>query len=326
MARVQLMLLLASVLLLGNGLTDAIPKCPKPCTCKQNYEKIYCNHKQLINIPSDIPPTAKQLYLDHNKITELTKDVFSSLGSLVILNLEVNDIENVESLAFNGLNNLTTLFLSSNIISDLKPQVFSGLKRLQKLFLVENKLTKLPPVGLCTALKTLSLEGNQIANAAVPAGYSSLTHLTSITLSKNKLSDLKDGDFVALKDIQLRKILLSNNKISSIGNNTFASLRSLASLKLAFNPLTTEELKHALRPLANSKLTSLNIAGLKFGKTFPTTVFQDFKVLIHRFTVLSLSLCMYLHMHVFTYYIHVVCTSLCVYATICISYYLCMYY
>ncbi|XP_060077614.1 uncharacterized protein LOC132557141 [Ylistrum balloti] len=126
------------------------------------------------------------IYLNNNKLTNLTTSVFANTSSIGgILYLGMNDITSVESDAFDGLTSLSGIFLndnqieeyptaalanlgivhlllSDNLISYIEPGSFSDLWSLKTLDLADNKIFFFPAIQNLTELSTIDLRDNQL--------------------------------------------------------------------------------------------------------------------------------------------------------------------
>lgn len=73
------------------------------------------------------------LQLGHNRIRNVTPDLFAHCGSLERLVLYANGIESLPRGAFRGLANLTSLFLHSNHLRTMDAELFQDTPSLRKL-------------------------------------------------------------------------------------------------------------------------------------------------------------------------------------------------
>ena len=74
-----------------------------------------------------------------------------------------------------------------------------------------NKLTVVPDLRSLPGLKKLYLEGNQIRNATIPAGFADVKNLNAIVLSNNNISTLTDKTFAVLASCTLRRLDIARN-------------------------------------------------------------------------------------------------------------------
>ena len=90
----------------------------------------------------------ENLYLNNNRITEITENVtaaFQNTRSLIILNLAFNKIAEIDENLFAPLVALAVLNLSGNHIDELKMDTFMYLKNLKILRLDNNRLASIHP-------------------------------------------------------------------------------------------------------------------------------------------------------------------------------------
>ncbi|XP_061477706.1 leucine-rich repeat-containing protein 3-like [Rhineura floridana] len=105
---------LPSLLFLVLGLHGTL-LCPQSCDCPPGSGVVWCNQKDLVTIPFDIPHDTRVLYLDSNWITHVPNGAFYGLKQLRELHLADNLIENIGLGAFHGLGGgLRLLDLSGN--------------------------------------------------------------------------------------------------------------------------------------------------------------------------------------------------------------------
>jgi Leucine-rich repeat (LRR) protein len=97
----------------------------------------------------------KKLSLRNNKLHTITKDLFSELTSLLILDLGGNKITSIEPGAFNKLGLLESLDLSVNRLNTINNNLFIGLDLLQELILFNNWINFIP-TGTFTRFKALT--------------------------------------------------------------------------------------------------------------------------------------------------------------------------
>lgn len=82
----------------------------------------------------------EMLFLNNNKIKELTANAFSAYPNLQALYLQNNMIDNLDSKSFSGLSNIRLLYLYDNFITKLPSNVFVDLKQLHLLYLRNNSI------------------------------------------------------------------------------------------------------------------------------------------------------------------------------------------
>ena len=174
------------------------------------YDK---KHFGLIQVPTDIPPKAKEVLLYFNDINEIPYGAFSHLTQCTFLSLQNNKLTHLASGMFDGLQALQVLVLSSNYIGDIKTGTFLLLTSCTWLSLKENRLI---------AIRSHMFFG--------------LLSLKKLVLSQNIIFNIDPGSFLNL--IKLSTLLLSKNYLTTLDRKVFHSL-NLTSLfmKINGNPL-----------------------------------------------------------------------------------------
>ena len=124
----------------------------------------YRTHSGLVEVPS-IPQDTTEIYLEHNRITELRNGTFSRLTQCTNLNIYSNVIETIEENAFNGMARLERLLLYANKLKFLQHSMFNGI----------------------TSLTYLHVEYNSIETIQ-DAYFRNLFKLHTLRLGRNKLS------------------------------------------------------------------------------------------------------------------------------------------
>ncbi|XP_063152656.1 leucine-rich repeat-containing protein 3-like [Candoia aspera] len=108
------MSVLSVFLFLIHGLHGHL-SCPQRCDCPPGNGMVWCNWRNLMIIPFDIPHDTRVLYLDSNWIIHISNGAFRGLKLLHELHLADNLIESIAPGAFHGLGGaLRLLDLSGN--------------------------------------------------------------------------------------------------------------------------------------------------------------------------------------------------------------------
>ena len=257
----------------------------------------------------------RRLYLSGNNLTELPESVFSRLGKLELLNLDVNRslrvlppgvfarLHNLRSLtfsytqletlpadAFSGLESLVNLSLYSNrSLTSLPAGVFDGLKNLQHLNLDSNRLASLP-VGLFSDLanlRSLWLRGNELTS--LPVGLlGGLVNLQELFLKSNLLTELPAGVFSDLKS--LKSLTLGNNQLSELSDGLFIGLNNLKLLDLTWNPGAPFPLNVELKRTDTPSALAPGPAEFEVALAPGTPFDIDISLMVHNGTASSASL------------------------------------
>ena len=174
------------------------------------YKRAQCG---LTQVPKDIPPTAKKVYLHLNKIKTINKGAFSYLTHCTFLNLQNNELTHLRRGMFDGLQALEQLVLSSNSIETIEKGSFLHLTSCTWLSLNENKLTH--------------IQSDM---------FKGLQSLNKLMLSQNNVSKIEPGTFTDLT--QLKALLLSKNYLVTLDRSVFRSPHQTSLyLKINDNPL-----------------------------------------------------------------------------------------
>ena len=231
--------------------------------CNVDMTIVDCRGRGLTSIP-DIPSTALELMLSHNRINALPTRVFSNLSKLQTLLLDDNQIQTIERSAFEGLESLTSVYLSYNIIDTIPESLFSNLSKLQRLFLDNNQIQiveRLAFEGL-ESLTYIDLYYNRIHKIRAQA-FSKLPKIQTLNMSHNKIRTVEALAFEGLES--LRCVNLSSNDIYTMPTFAFLNLSKLHSVDLSCNEIYTIP-KQAL---TKTNLQILNISHNKIWKVKP---------------------------------------------------------
>lgn len=185
---------------------------------RQEYlARLWLNGNRLQQIPANLPPSLKVLYVEENLLRTLPAYSFQGLINLEQLFLQRNQIKRLDFCAFCDLTNLRHLDLQANLLEALNEGVFANLTSLLNLDLSQNPLTVLP------------------------AGcFSGLEVLKTLQLSRMKSTVQFDGSvFNPLKHLETLEIYDSSAFASRLVNSTRAlqGLRNVRELNLMHNNL-----------------------------------------------------------------------------------------
>lgn len=156
----------------------------------------------------------KRLYLDKNRLSAITVNVFSDLTQLIDLDLSKNHLQNLSNSSFSHLKSLETLTLRTNRLDTIASDTFYGL----------------------TNLKTLDLRSNLIRTVE-ERGFNGLESLTNLKLSDNRISVLIFSDFLFLPS--LKTLDLRNNSLETLSMRITDNIEkvSLSHIDLSQNSL-----------------------------------------------------------------------------------------
>ena len=174
----------------------------------------YRTDSRLVEVPSDIPSEATEVYLEDNKITELRTGTFSHLTQCTKLYIHSNLIRTIQGYAFTGMLRLEILYLYYNKITFLQKSMFNGLASLTSLNIQSNLIETLPD-----------------------GCFSDLVRLNILNLGDNKLSEISGNFWLGLS--ALKQLHLHYNNITTLKPGDLDYLPKLDWLSLYMNPLTT---------------------------------------------------------------------------------------
>ena len=168
-------------------------------SCKLQSETVWdCNNRMLEYIPSHVLSNTStnrcvdDLFLNHNRLENITDAPFRNLVSLTWLDLGYNMISVISEDAFVGLHQLEYLQLSNNRLVLLDKDVFYDLTKLNYLGLNFNMLRSIPSHALAPlkSLRELFLCGNNIVSFALGKEFQNMTQLTFLDFEANQINPL----------------------------------------------------------------------------------------------------------------------------------------
>ncbi|KAL0624311.1 Trophoblast glycoprotein, partial [Plecturocebus cupreus] len=210
-------------------------QCPALCECSEAARTVKCVNRNLTEVPTDLPPYVRNLFLTGNQLAVLPTGAFARLpplAELAALNLSGSRLEEVHAGAFEHLPSLRQLDLSHNPLAVLSPFAFSGSNASVSAPspLVELILNHIVPLE--DERNNRSFEGMVVA--ALRAG-GALHGLHRLELASNHFLYLPRDVLNQLPS--LRHLDLSNNSLVSLTYVSFRNLTHLESLHLEDNAL-----------------------------------------------------------------------------------------
>ncbi|GMI64332.1 receptor like protein 13 [Hibiscus trionum] len=191
----------------------------------------------------------KRLYLQGNAIAGCIQNqgfekLSSALGSLEVLELSENQLNDSIILSLSELTSLRYLSLAFNRLEGVsRPNDFQQLSRLvnlETLYLSWNSLTNdiLFHISGISSLKNLSLRSNLLEGKLFHAqGLNNLTNLKYLDLNSNKIESISNQDGTQLRLTKLEQLDLSGNLFRDNTCSFFEGLPSLKSLDMSSNDL-----------------------------------------------------------------------------------------
>ncbi|XP_045449309.1 chaoptin [Melitaea cinxia] len=142
--------------------------------------------------------TISELYLSHNMIRNVTREVFGSMLMLQYLDLSHNQIFHMEYDCFKKVKNLQIIDLSHNHLVELPVEVFHDMQALTAVDLSDNNLKNLADnLIISPALERLDLSDNDLSriptNSLSPAAA---INLVELDLSGNTIPAVAIADLV----------------------------------------------------------------------------------------------------------------------------------
>ena len=176
------------------------------------------------------------LGLSHNRVTQITGDMFHDLSALQVMDLSHNDLTSISDSTFSALVNLHRLDLSYNRLATMGARSLAGLHVLSSLSLSHNNLTGISPSALqnCSSLKNLRFEFNFLKN--IPEAVGQAKSLRTLRLSHNLLTEITATDLTELRNLQ--HLDVSNNVLRSLCKECLTDLREMEVLDLSMNELS----------------------------------------------------------------------------------------
>ncbi|XP_063706940.1 chaoptin isoform X2 [Culicoides brevitarsis] len=217
---------------------------------------LYLGHNYLTNISRDVfgsMPHLQWLDLSHNRIFEIDYDTFKNTKRLQVINLSNNGISDVPMDLFRFIRFLRVVDLSHNFIRGLTENFFGG-DGMELLDLSYNKFMRVPALALSNlaalTLCELDLSHNHIAAIQSMCVLQSLVWLD---LSHNELIRLEDAAFATLP--RLSYLDLSHNQDLEVNGRAFIGLENTL-LELKLQNISTD----VFPELSFNRLQSLSLA------------------------------------------------------------------
>lgn len=205
----------------------------------QKWRKfVNCSERNLTAVPYNIPPETETLHLGFNLLFRLRNDSFANLTQLRELYVGSSELTDVESSAFDGLGDLAVLDLSGNSLSSLPDNLFVTNTKLTEVNLGHNRFDTIPCKTLLP-LKRLSKLLLFLNNINLPycERFPNLTNGAIVSLSRNNILVMRQGNFQFLENSTLSSLFLGGNRIVLVDYRAVISLKVQA-LDMSYNPLS----------------------------------------------------------------------------------------
>ncbi|XP_023941108.2 chaoptin isoform X5 [Bicyclus anynana] len=180
--------------------------------------------------------TLSELYLSHNLIRNITREVFGSMLMLQYLDLSHNQIFHMEYDCFKKVRNLQIIDLSHNHLIEMPVEVFHDMHGLTSVDLSDNNIKNIVDnLIISPALERLDLSDNDLSriptNCLSPAAA---INLVELDLSGNNIPAVAIVDLVQ-RFRSLAWLDLSDNHLVRVESGSFAALPRLRWLDLSKN-------------------------------------------------------------------------------------------
>ncbi|KAM8808274.1 toll-like receptor 3 [Eudromia elegans] len=233
----------------------------KPCEITNKMAD--CSHRQLTQIPSDLPRDIRGLDISHNKIKMLFPVNLTRYNQLVYLNAGYNSISKLQPKWCQNVPLLQILKLEHNQLHELSDEVFASCTNLTELNLGYNILEiKRDAFQTLKNLNTLNLSHNNLKSANL-GSQKQLKSLHELVLSRNKISELKTDDFYFLRSTSLKKLDLSSNPLQEFHTGCLHAIGKLYGLVLNDVELGENGTKKLCAELSGTAIQNLSLSQVK---------------------------------------------------------------
>ncbi|KAM7422300.1 hypothetical protein PAMA_010389 [Pampus argenteus] len=172
---------------------------------------LYAQRNILKEVPSGLPASLEQLRLSRNRISKIPAGAFSKMGNLTLLDLYYNQLSDSDlgKNVFKDLKSLMQLNLAFNILRKMPAGLPSGIVQ---LFLDRNGIEDIPKDYFqgFSHLAFVRLNHNQLSDKGVPKTVFNISTLLDLQLAHNQLAS------VPLFNGHLEHLHLNDNTIESI--------------------------------------------------------------------------------------------------------------
>ena len=152
---------------------DCRMQCPDGCSCFHDStwssNIIQCSARGHTDIPALIPMDATSVFLDGNRMPDLSGQIFLGRSRMKNLYLNSSGVTEVSNNSFLGLQDLQLLDLSDNMLRVLSGLEFTDLVNLRELYLQNNKIVHIAEETFqpLQSLSVLRLDNNLLTSFPV---------------------------------------------------------------------------------------------------------------------------------------------------------------
>ena len=247
---------------MGSYLPVNSSQCPSKCYCEYNI--VNCSHLNLTSFPVGFPKSSNFIDLSFNFLTVIPSGVFIDQANVSELYLNNNRLNQISEKAFEGLDNLQVLNLCWNrLISIKNNKTFCSLPKLKKLYLCQNSLKNIPDICELNFLSTLDFSGNILnVNIKFPFSFKKSFQLGELKLNSNNLFNITMSAIEFLPVNKLVSFECSGCGLSYLPLDLFRSFSSLKFLNLSKNLFNFDGFSSLISSLEN--VSSLIVANFSY--------------------------------------------------------------
>lgn len=253
-----------------------IKKIPDTLGSLKYLTKLYLNDNDIDVLPREFSNlrSLKILNLSLNKFKVFPEPI-TQLDELVILDLSFNQIEVIPK-SITNLQNLEDFNIATNCLGYSLPDYLSQLRRMKSINVQYNNITNLDSLGLMPNLEVLSASKNTISKVnfralkfrtflldrnpivEIPSSDVLFENLTTMNLSKAKLTSLTNDDLVRLHNLET--LILDKNQLTFLPSR-IGSLTNLIYLSAYANDL--KSIPESIGELRNLQFLDLHRNSIK---------------------------------------------------------------
>uniref|UniRef100_A0A8C5M6R9 Leucine rich repeat neuronal 3 n=2 Tax=Leptobrachium TaxID=161697 RepID=A0A8C5M6R9_9ANUR len=208
-------------------------------TNAQQILSVYMEENKIVELTDECffgLKNLQELYINHNLISTVSPKAFTGVGNLLRLHLNSNRLEAINRKWFEAMPNLEILMIGENPIMRIEEGTFKPLINLRSLVLAGINLTQIPGnafTGL-ESLESLSFYDNRFTQ--VPAvALQKLWNLKFLDLNKNPIRQIQRGDFSNM--LHLKELGINNMpELVSIDSLAIENLPDLRKIEATNNP------------------------------------------------------------------------------------------
>lgn len=228
---------------------DCKMQCPDRCRCYHNHawtsNLVDCSNSGYNHVPENLPMDATEIYLDGNDIRTLDNHAFIGKKKLKVLFLNNTNLKHIQNKTFNGITSLQVLHLEDNKLKTVETSAFTHLQHLKELHLDNNGLNNRLVINNLEHLEHLTLSGNKIEDLKLPDQFSGHLNLQDNYFSCSNCDYLQQIVFKLQQlNTDMSKIYCTSTKI-----NILDQVRACTKQDVE---VSTQKLKKEIRTIMNA--------------------------------------------------------------------------